>query len=461
MKRAATTLLATFGFGLVIVAASAVACDDGAVTPPARAEDAAVADVLEASVPDVSAPDSALPEPTPPRPAFVPEGWELSTEFRKAAQLYVPTRKDVLPPPAKWEPCDPVFFPDNPGGVACEEWAAVEPGQTGAGTMSSFSNFTPPSGGRFLLPQMRMFATHYTWVVVDVATGEPQNALMAASQAWVANATWPSSTGSLYTIGEYGDPGPITGYVIAPHDPSLPRLGGSYPTASGDSFVLGDSVIGRIVAGAVFQGPWSNPKAQRLIADPVLQPLLSFYRGDTAYLETTGGANRRIYQVARPRAALETWFDNAQNLTTYESNLATDGTDLTWVHYEGCTTTNPKSCSLHDVHVAKMPPPGARPTGHRLRSSSLLFPDTTVGCGYIAASGGYADYLSELRVIRIADGVSFLRRQLDASKENGYTTPLAVTCEHVYVIRGPRKPDQLPNVVRIRLDALGAAIPPD
>lgn len=459
--RRASVLLAGVAIGGALVAASVAAGCDTKSVPAAPGEDAAVPDVLEATVPDVAAPDTAVLEPTPPRPAFVPAGWELWTGFKKAAQIYVPTRKDVLPPPAKWEPCDPAFFPDNPGGSACEEWANVEPGQTGAGTMSGFSNFTPPSAGRFFLPQMRMFETHYTWVVVDVATGEPQNALMAASPAWVANATWPSSTGTLYTIGEYGDPGPVTGYVLAPHDPTLPRLGGSYTTASGDSFVLGDSLLGRIVAGAVFQGPWSNPQAQRLVADPVLQPLLSFYRGDTAYLETTGGVNRRIYQVARPGAALETWFDNAQNLYAYESNLATDGTDLTWVHYEGCTTTSAKSCSSRDVYVAKVPSPGARPIGRRVRSSSLLFPDTTVGCGYIAATGAYAAYHSELRVIRMADGVSFLRRQMDATKENGYTTPLAVTCEHVYVIRSPRRADQLPNVVRIRLDALGPAIPPD
>lgn len=457
--RRASVLLAGLAIGGALVAASVAAGCDTKTVPAAPEKDAALPDLLEASLPDVAAPDTAAPEPTPPRPDFVPEGWELWTGFKKAAQIYLPTRKEVLPPPAKWEPCDPVFFPDNPGGAACEEWATVEAGQTGAGTMSSFWNPTPPIAGRFLVPQMRMFATHYTWVVVDVATGEPQNALMAASPAWVANATWPSATATLYRVGEYGTPGPVRGYLVAPHDPASPRFVGTF--GSGTSFVVGDSLLGQQVAGAVFQGPWSNPRAQRLIADPVLQPLLSFYRGDTAYLETTGGVNRYIHQVARPGAALETWFDNAQNLYAYESNLATDDTDLTWVHHEGCTTTSAKSCSSHDVYVAKVPLPGARPIGRRVRSSSLLFPDTTVGCGYIAASGGYADYHSELRVIRIADGVSFLRRQMDATKEYGYTNPLAVTCEHVYVIRSPRRADQLPNVVRVRLDALGPGIPPD
>lgn len=460
MRRSTTTLLAAFGSGLAILVASAVGCDAPAVTPSPPANDAAVADVREAGVPDATAPDTAVPEPTPPRPEFVPEGWELWTGFKKAAQIYLPTRKEVLPPPAKWEPCDPVFFPDNPGGTACEEWATVEPGQTGVGTMSAFWNFTPPpSGGRFLLPQMRTFGRYLTWVVVDVATGEPLNALMAASPAWVANPSWPSATGTFYRVGEYGTPGPVTGYVIAPHDPSLPQVVGTYPN-SASSFVLGDSLLGLQVVGAVGQGPWSNPRAQLLLADPRLQPLISFYRGDTAYLETTGGVNRRIYQIARPGAALETWFDNAQNLYA-ESNLATDGTDLAWVHYEGCTTSGAESCSSHDFYVAKLPSPGARPVGRRVRSSSLLFPRTTVGCGHIAASGGYKDYHSELRVIRIADGVSFLRRQMDATKEYGYTTPLAVTCEHVYVIRSPRMAGQLATVVRIRLDALGPGIPPD
>lgn len=457
--RRASVVIAGLAIGGALFAASVASGCDTKTVPSAPEWDAAVPDVREASVPDATVADTAVPEPTPPRPEFVPEGWELWTGFKKAAQIYLPARKEVLPPPAKWEPCDPVFFPDNPGGTTCEEWATVEPGQTGAGTMSDFSNFTPPPVGRFFLPQMRMFGTHYTWVVVDVTTGAPLNALMAASPAWVANPSWPSATGTFYRVGQYGTPGPVTGYVIAPHDPSLPRFVGTFD--SGTSFVLGDSLLGQEVIGAVFQGPWSNPRAQRLLADPRLQPLIMFYRGDTAYLETTGGVNRRIYQIARPGAALETWFDNAQNLYAYESNLATDGTDLTWVHYEGCTTSSAKSCSSHDVYVAKVPSPGSRPVGRRVRSSSLLFPDTTVGCGHIAASGTNKDYHSELRVIRIADGVSFLRRQMDASKEYGYTTPLAITCEHVYVIRSPQKADQLPNVVRIRLDALGPGIPPD
>lgn len=457
--RRASVLLAGVAIGGALVAASVAAGCDTKAVPVVPGEDAAVPDVLEATVPDVAAPDTAVPEPTPPRPAFVPDGWELWAGFKKAAQIYLPTRKEVLPPPAKWEPCDPLFFPDNPGGSACEEWATVEPGQTGAGTMSSFSNLTPPSAGRFLVPQTRKFESHLTWVIVDVVTGESQNALMAASPAWVANPIWPSATGTLYRVGEYGTPGPVRGYLVAPHDPASPRFVGTF--GSGASFVLGDSLLGQQLAGAVFQGPWSNPRAQRLLADPVLQPLIMFYRGDTAYLETTGGVNRYIHQVARPGAPLETWFDNAQNLYAYESNLATDDSDVAWAHHEGCTTTDPRSCSAHDIYVGEVPVSGFRPVGRRLRSTSVLFPYLTLGCGYVAASGGYADYHSELRVIRMADGVSFLRRQMDATKENGYTTPLAVTCEHVYVIRSPRKADQLPNVVRIRLDALGPAIPPD
>jgi hypothetical protein len=441
------------------VAASASGCGTKEV-PEEPNEDASAPDVREASTPpDVGLPDTSVPEPTPPRPAFVPQGWELWTDFKKAAQIYLPTRKDVLPPPAVWEPCDAAFFPDNPGGKACEQWAMVEPGQTGAGTMSSFSEHSP-GVGRFVLPQMRMFDNHLTWVVVDVATGEPQNALMSASPAWVANPTWPSATGTLYRVAQYGDPGPVEGYLIAPHDPTLPRFSGAHTTASGTSLTLAGTLLGQTVVGAVFQGPWSNPRAQRLAADPVLQPLLRFYRGDTAYLDTTGG-NRHVHQVARPGAPLETWFDNAQNPYAYETSLAVDETDVTWVRHEGCTTTSARSCTAHDVYVAKVPPPGSRPVGRRLRSSGLLFPDTTLGCSYIASAGEYADYLSELWVTRVSDGVSFRRRQMAGSNENGYTSPVAVTCEHVYVVRSPRRADQLPNLVRIRLDALGAPIPPD
>lgn len=437
--------------GLACAVASGCGVENG---PPASLPRVDASDASETSEASTdAATDTSVVEPTPPRPDFVPEGWELWTDFKKAAQIYLPSRKDLLPPPAAWEPCDPAFFPSNaPGSPACEQWAKVEPGQVSAGTMSGFGDHTP-STGRVLVPQSREFERYRTWVVVDVATGEVQNALMAASSDWVANPQWPSARASLYRIDTYGTPGATRGYLIAPHDPAAARFGGT--VSSGIDLNVGDSVAGATRAGAVVQGPWSNPFASVIKSDATLQPLLRFYRGDTAYIESTYGT-LQLFQVVRSGSSPETWFDNSANMLEYDTRVATDGVDVAWAHNEGCRGT---ACASTSLYVAKVPPAGQRPLGRRLRSIPLGV-QSTVGCGYVASFAGYADYLTELRVTRIADGTSFLRRQVDRA-DYGYLTAVSVTCEHVYFVRTPKSVSEPPNLVRIRLDALGPAIPPD
>jgi hypothetical protein len=87
---------------------------------------------------------------------------------------------------------------------------------------------------------------------------------------------------------------------------------------------------------------------------------------------------------------------------------------------------------------------------------SGIAPDA-VGCGHAALDAHSPSGGSQLLIIRLADGVSWL---LDSPSDNHWFwgTPLAVTCDEVFTMWGPGGSS---HVRRIRLDSLGPGIPPD
>jgi len=458
--------LLAYGVGAVLGAAALAAyvgaAGCGPDAPPAAPQDARPPPApVDAAVrpADADPPDTAVPDPTPPRPAFVPQGWELWADYRKACNIYLPTRAEVLPPPARWKPCRPDYYEGAETAVpACEEWDLVEPGQTEVGVISAYTQATlGVAGGRLLVHQFRRFPNYVTWVLLDALTGSVVNSILMADKDCYAYPASPSATASAYRASKASEAGRDDakyGFLIAPNDPSAKTYGG--PLTLRSSVAVGDTLAAETATGNVlWQGPFSNHRATALVREPDgLQPLLSFYRGDTAYIESYEG-DRYVWRVARPGLPIDTWFDNGQT-PMGDHFLATDDVDVAWIHKERCSGSN---CAVASLFVAKHPSAGARPVARRLHAD---VPNgghrLALGCGYVAARAAYADYRTQLRVTRISDGVSFLRRN-EADPRWNYIQPLGVTCDHVYFIRND--PGVKYNVVRFRLDALGPPIPPE
>ncbi len=441
--------------GTAFFAASS-GCTDAPPTPGSPAPLEPTIDVPPPPPPvEAAARDAAIYDPMPERPSFVPEGWELWTDYRKSCNIYTPRRREVVPPDATWRDCRSDFrAPNDSGPPACQEWDVVEPGQLRAGANSSYfaSAF---NDGKVHVQQLRVFEKYATWVVVDLLTGRATNAVLIADfdKCYPAPAL-PSSSASVYKIlRERANP--ETGYLVLPHDPMERTSGGVYVRDS--SLEVGRTLVGSTEVSGVFTGPFSNPHATKLglTTNFALEPLLRFFRGDTAYIESYDG-NHYVWQVAAPGAPVETWFDNGNDHSVSDDGLATDGQTVAWVHSQGCRDV---SCSQASLMVAPYPAPGSKPSGRRLHSERPTTNNLILGCGHIATTGGYADYRTFLRVTRISDGVSWMIRNEDNPKFN-FNLPLAVTCDHVYFIRSNPESAEF-NVVKMRLDALGPQIAPD
>jgi len=452
------SLLALLGAG---VYGAISGCTEPSTPPADLKPDAALPPQTDANL-DARFEAEAAEEPTPPRPAFVPEGWNLWTDFRKAAQIYLPTSKAVLPPPAKWEPCRADFYPPTDSGPPpCEEWAVVEPGQTNVGTNASLRGATAHDLDKLVVPQSRTFGGYYTLLAVKVATGEVLNGLLYASPDWFVYPSAPSETATIYRVKE-AHPGPIppVGYLIAPHDLTAKSYGGRTATVSVP--IIGETVAMSVGNGYLSEGPFSAFERTVTFREKEgLEPIPSFYRKDTAYI-SSAVSYRWVWRVLRPGGAVDTWFDNLPDLSSVVLGVATDDKDVVWHQAERCKSGKP--CEGATTYTAPYPAAGTKPVGRRLRTEYADIDKLVVGCGHVAATGAYADYVSMLRVTRLSDGVSFVLKKADRMGEFDYQQPIAVSCDHVYFTRVDqiaRNEAPRTNLVRIRLDALGPAIPPD
>jgi len=336
----------------------------------------------------------------------------------------------------------------------------VEAGQTRVGTNNFMAGASSGDINALVLPQLRTFAGYHTWLAVRVATGEVLNGLLSANPNWLAYPSAPSATATIYRVRESKNgPIPQVGYLISPHDRRAKFYGGQ--TFSPGTPVIGETLAMSVGSGYLSAGPFSAFERTVSFREVEgLEPSPGFYRGDTAYI-SSAASYRWLWRVLRLDGSVDTWFDNRGDESSAVLGLATDGKDLVWHRTEGCKRATP--CTSATLYTSAHPAPGVQPVPRRLRTEYPYVFKLVVGCGYVAATGGFADYRSMLRVTRLRDGVSFLRQKTETSAYN-YQQPIAVSCDHVYFTRVDQiEPDQPPrtNLVRIRLDALGPEIAPD
>jgi hypothetical protein len=131
--------------------------------------------------------------------------------------------------------------------------------------------------------------------------------------------------------------------------------------------------------------------------------------------------------------------------------LGSDGVDLVWNYGEGKEPSD-TSYPIRSVMAAPYTTDPDQLQPRRLRSypGGISAWQWRVGCGYAANR----DAGNGVLVVRIADGVSW-----DVESMAGFfAEPFGVTCEDVFALGAVGTEGA---IVRLRLDSLGPAIPPD
>ncbi|MFO0643849.1 MAG: hypothetical protein U0183_31785 [Polyangiaceae bacterium] len=402
----------------------------------------------DTSKPEVEA---APPEPEPP------EGWVPWNDFSPTCSLYVPPRRDLLPPPLEWEPCL-----DSPvtQKLACrrikKKWEGGS-GSTRGEFLSPITSTMIREDGSVLISttqywgtrRMNIFAELDGAVKVAVYEHRTDNCLLFSGSG--------SGSHYIFHVNERSSAGRMVGDVSA--------IGGNI-----------DELV---------------PKA--LIRTPVNEVEHTLRAGNAGFFDDIGGITLyrwdapttpvRIapggdYYLVRPWGDMAHWSvgesvadmiwtpeGGAQPFVTFPDrtrgagSLGTDGVHWVWVEGEGRTTVTYPRVSLMVAPFTRDPSTLQK---RKLRGDLDSLPFGTakfvVGHGFAARAMDRKDDAGVLKtgmlVARLSDGVAYY---LPSDRvELGYA--LAMTKDEV-IVRGRDKDGT--NVFRIRLDSLGAfELPP-
>jgi hypothetical protein len=182
--------------------------------------------------------------------------------------------------------------------------------------------------------------------------------------------------------------------------------------------------------------------------------------GDTMFFTLENTTYHRI-KVFSPTDGIGDFVSYGNDPQKGASDIGTDGKDLVWTEASGRPSPSGPWTTI-DIMTAPFTTDPAAIVKRRLRSESLIFGanEFVVGCGYATHQFANSTFDGGVRIVRLSDGQSWKLGKVpsDAGPSWSFTSPLAITCDEVFV--GLSHGDQS-NVARIRLDSLGPGDPPD
>lgn len=132
------------------------------------------------------------------------------------------------------------------------------------------------------------------------------------------------------------------------------------------------------------------------------------------------------------------------------ANLGTDGIDMVWSEGEGKEPGQTAAeFPIRRIMTAPFTADPDQLEPRRLREQPGQIGEIwswVVGCGY-----GAFDNQGQKLVVRLRDGWMWI-----VPTYPGFSRPVGITCEHVIL-----RDNKLGTLIRLRLDSLGAGLPPD
>lgn len=401
------------------------------------------------------------PEPTYDGPV----DWERFTGYCDCP-IWVPGQKGKLPDPVEWEPCPS----PGPANSTCKRMKTPWT-KTTALSISIFPKFWfDAKQNRALLQFGRIY-------IDDHKESKKRLRLVADADGAILNAYFESSfncalsdqsiEGGRYAlrITPPSPPSPsqlegaLAGEVGKPPDTAL-----QYPVE--DLFanyqVSSDWLLrwGKLLTGR----PWGSTDVVTIWKpgqDPEGEPPFSVRaRGQAVFWEVGGLKKHGVvaWTQASGQQNLIRWIGD---YTQGAGNFNTDGVDMVWTHGEGKAPNDESYPKLSVMTAPFTTDPAARKAKEkRLRSDPgqlAVFP-FGIGCGYAAREYATSDS-TELLVVRLSDGVSWIVKAPPFSTGVQFMSVLGLTCDEVFV--QVQFPDEVNAIVRMRLDALGPGIQPD
>jgi hypothetical protein len=416
-----------------------------------------------------------VPDTLPPG---VPSGWVHYKAWSCGCRFYVPGSAAALPAPMTWQPC-----PNAPGSTTCGAMVVDWTKSLVSIGINPFFDRNPDGSAVIQFRRIALDAVNPNPTTVDLvadADGAAHSALLnlwtgeSVSQAgcYVINQGLQGGKQLLFAAGKH---------ALMPQTPSLGRdigaIGGSiddlYPPVFEHEVVTTQALPGWAVGASwiaeedasstVTAYPWNLSKPQ-FVTSPATDPegfsAFEFALYGNAFFWTTGTLFESGINSWNPVDGARPFIRWVGDLTQGAADLGTDGTDLVWSYGQGqqpgstlyptrsvmtaSFTTDPKALAPRRLRSQPEPNFGVYPW--------------VVGCGYAANLDptGNAAANNATLVVRLSDGVSWT---IPAVPGHFWTyQALGLTCDEVFIIAQVEGQE---TFARIRLDSLGAGMPPD
>lgn len=417
----------------------------------------------------------------PPNPL---QGWKLLSEYDMACGFYYPSERKYLPPPVEWESCAVVTDLANltdagvsgPPGMVCER-IATPWAPSGKTRMLAYVRSVHVEADRAFLLIDRALEAGRAFTMVAEADGPIHTALYNSGRCPTSGTDEARFGNVMQRV--YDSPETETnvgGAVGGSFDTLKPRV--YFPKGHQPSnFYSHEYAVGR----SLFLEAAIPDRVYSLATGELVATITPAGEDQDLYYSRYRFHEDTLFWVAATtrRSAVKVWtktqgiftlLDHDNDLTRGVEGFATDGVDMVWMEGRGRTNFNSLVFDVYEHWTAKYTLDKAmvEATKRRLRSETRasMGERYAVGCGYAAVAllpptpteWGQTGF----RVIRLSDGWSWpiLDGSPEQKRELHFSTPLGVTCEHVYLQARSNSGSQ-PEVVRIRLDSLGAGGAPD
>jgi hypothetical protein len=460
--------LALFGVSLAFVPllASVTQGCSTARDPSAPAD--ASPDAAEAGGRDAAddAPTDGAPDVPAIGPSWSPEGW---VHFGPSGCGYIiPTTRDALPPPIRWENC-----PDNAlPGVRGAQCRMISPSWPAPGDpwVAYPGGAIAQRGGNAPSISFVRSAKHSQLLVVADVDGPVHTAQIETRRACWANhisardgrfafsASVKEDDTSFAIAGRIGDLRPAI-YGVAKTPGTIAR------------FFAGTRGLGRLSFGfRISLFDWDTETSE-LLWKPQDDNALDggdvlVHGADVLFTSHS----RSIMKIKVHRAG-----EGSRDLVSFGDDLSrgaghpgTDGRDFVWVEGSGGTEESRGLFPRASILTAPYSNDAATLTRTKrlLRSDAInavMLGNSVVGCGYGSVALDDRDSGEYMRfVVRLSDGAAW---KLPARAEGftwGWREILGITCDEVFAVVNVSDPqDSYSRIVRVPLTALGTPIPPN
>lgn len=461
---------AAVGLSLVtaLLAGRMAGCDSDSASVTADAgADSTAADVR---VPRRDAGDPPPTDATHPSPY---PGWAHYADYDPACEFYVPETPADLPPPIRWQPCRALA---ETAGKSCQEmvidWKPkkvypnefITPGTSGFRRKDGSVGFMT---ARFQEDgTYRLVADSSGRVLVAIREQRPDHCVLANMPSnddqYIFAVLDSEAKGSVSDFG-----GGAIGGDVNTLRPTVLR---HYHDAIAREYSAGSNAFVDVTGGPLKLSAWSNPSNTEVLQAPedaALKYNYQFFFRDVLFWSANGsGINKQ--KVWTRGGGVKDFLAFGIDVTRGAADLGTDGTHLVWLEASGRSTGSGVYPSVVAVASPFTTDPSLiqrRVLRSDLSGYSFGVSPFVVGCGYAARDGFVNTPEGEKGgtiLLRISDGAMWLLPSAPAV-EWSWNKPLGITCDEIFVLTQSNVTAEQPvrqNIARVRIDSLGAPLPP-